>query len=334
MRITAGTAVVSALSAIDVRMTEATAAVRAREPDAVHQLRIGVRRLRSVLAAYRAVFEAGSADALRDEFREFGHALGEVRDLEVRAERGKEGLLAAAERDAIGATEVDLARARLVEPTRHAHERAYTYLLARIADERAAHRRTSLEAFLSDPPFDDTGHGAASDVLARLLRHESKRALKASLRADQEDLASLHAARKAGRRLRYAAEAVSSEPVLIFGEHVVDLAEAGEAIHDVLGDHRDESLFAGMSTRCAARPRRRLRTRRSTRRWGMPRARLRPIGWTCSMMRSRIWSRRGRPLDCGVEPRRVGERRQPPARVSGARVVGRRPDRGAGARPR
>ena len=62
----------------------------------------------------------------------------------------------------------------------------------------------------------------------------------------------LHAVRKAGRRLRYAAEAVTEEPVVLFGKRARALAGAGEELHDVLGDHRDELLFAEHVRRVAA----------------------------------------------------------------------------------
>ena len=62
----------------------------------------------------------------------------------------------------------------------------------------------------------------------------------------------LHAVRKAGRRLRYAAEAVTEEPVVLFGKRARALARGGEDLHDVLGDHRDEMLFAEHVRRVAA----------------------------------------------------------------------------------
>ena len=85
----------SALRAISDRLDELEPAALADEPDAVHQMRTHVRRLRSVLAAYAPLFDAAVAEALRRRYGEFGRELGTVRDLEVRigmAERALRGI--------------------------------------------------------------------------------------------------------------------------------------------------------------------------------------------------------------------------------------------------
>ncbi len=50
--------------------------VRADAPDAVHQMRVGCRRLRALLAAYRGVLDADAVAPLRDELRWLGEELG------------------------------------------------------------------------------------------------------------------------------------------------------------------------------------------------------------------------------------------------------------------
>ena len=49
--------------------------------------------------------------------------------------------------------------------------------------------------------------------------------------------------RKAGRRLRYVAEALHEAAPDAFGDAFEELATAGEEVHDALGDHRDELIF-------------------------------------------------------------------------------------------
>src|SRR4051812_38047167 len=61
--------------------------VRADAPDAVHQMRVGCRRLRALLAAYRGVLDADRVAALREELRWFGEVLGGARDGEVVRDR-------------------------------------------------------------------------------------------------------------------------------------------------------------------------------------------------------------------------------------------------------
>ncbi len=74
-----------------------------------------------------------------------------------------------------------------------------------------------------------------------VARHEARRVRKAAKRSDGT-IGSLHAVRKAGRRLRYVAEALHDADPDAFGG-VEQLAAAGERLHDTLGDHRDEVIF-------------------------------------------------------------------------------------------
>src|SRR5262249_51985600 len=55
--------------------------------EAVHQARVGVRRLRSSLKAFGPYLDAGWTDDLRAELKWLGTALGEQRDADVMAER-------------------------------------------------------------------------------------------------------------------------------------------------------------------------------------------------------------------------------------------------------
>ena len=53
------------------------------DPEAVHQARVATRRLRSDLRTFADVLDTAWSDPLRDELRTIGHALGDVRDLDV-----------------------------------------------------------------------------------------------------------------------------------------------------------------------------------------------------------------------------------------------------------
>ncbi|MBT2498346.1 CHAD domain-containing protein [Agromyces sp. ISL-38] len=256
----AGTAVVTALRAIGERLDALEPAAIADEPDAVHQLRTQVRRLRSVVAAYAPLFDASAARALRRTYGQFGKELGTVRDIEVRAQVAERELREAsaasdASLDAAGfaADAIEAVRARLIESELAAHRLAHTRFAARQRMPRAAARRVEVAVFLAAPPLTPLAAEPATGVLGDLVEREARRALRRAAHltpsADQERL---HAVRKAGRRLRYAAEAVTEEPVVLFDERVRSLATAGEQLHDLLGDHRDEVLFAEHVRRSAA----------------------------------------------------------------------------------
>src|SRR4029453_1444603 len=56
---------------------------RARDPEAVHRMRVAVRRLRAILRASGSLFDDDRVEGLRRELKWLGIALGEVRDLDV-----------------------------------------------------------------------------------------------------------------------------------------------------------------------------------------------------------------------------------------------------------
>ena len=68
--------------------------------------------------------------------------------------------------------------------------------------------------------------------------------MRKAARNPSEELESLHRLRRVARRLRYACEAVTELPVVVFGGKVAEVASAAQEVQDVLGDHRDEVLFA------------------------------------------------------------------------------------------
>ncbi|MHB1290557.1 CYTH and CHAD domain-containing protein, partial [Georgenia sp.] len=66
--------------------------VRADLADAVHQVRVASRRLRSVLRTFRPLFDRTQTDPLRQELRWLGTVLGDARDTEVMHARLREQL--------------------------------------------------------------------------------------------------------------------------------------------------------------------------------------------------------------------------------------------------
>ena len=68
--------------------------------------------------------------------------------------------------------------------------------------------------------------------------------MRKAARDATDQLESLHRLRRVARRLRYACEAVTELPAVVFGDKVAEVASAAQEVQDVLGDHRDEVLFA------------------------------------------------------------------------------------------
>lgn len=215
---------------------EATlAGALADEPDGVHQHRVRVRRLRSVLGGFREVLDARAADRLRVAFAEWGRDLGVVRDTEVRATIAEEMLLRAGVRDP------HVVR-RLVEEERAAYPAVHARLVELAASSRAQDRMRLLRQFAEgavavDPDADARG------VISAVLEDQIRRASKAGRALDGTG-ERYHDLRKAARRARYVAEAVGEAAPDLFAQQVDDIAEAGDQLHDALGGHRDEMLLA------------------------------------------------------------------------------------------
>lgn len=222
----------------DVESSEAAALTD--EPDGLHQHRIAVRRLRSVLAVLRRIAPASETRALRAAMKEWGHLLGDARDAEVRADRA-EGTLAEC-----GVDDAD-ARRRLVGDERaayrHLHER-----VVEAHDSDAARARTQAvrEAGLRlELDHDDA---RAKKVFRRLLVREADRVARAARRSDGSP-ERLHDVRKASRRLRYLAEAVDRADADVLGADARRLGRAAKRVHKLLGEHRDDLLLAERARR-------------------------------------------------------------------------------------
>jgi CHAD domain-containing protein len=224
----------SALRASAERLLSTEVAAIADAPDGVHQHRTAVRRLRSLLAAMRGHLDDSAAQRLRLQFAEWGGQLGVVRDIEVRAE------VAEAAMDELGLDDDDLRR-RLVDEEHEEYSRAHARLVELHDEPRSVARMADLAAYVADPPFTAKAHADAG-ALRQVARKEARRVRRAARRSDGS-IETLHDVRKAGRRLRYVAEALHEAQPDVFGEDYEALASAGEHVHDVLGDHRDELIF-------------------------------------------------------------------------------------------
>ena len=211
-------------------------AALADEPDAVHRLRTAVRRLRNVLAAFASYLEPGEVGALRAGLAEYGDRLGVARDVEVRAEWC-----------ARVAADVGLDAAlteRIMGPLRAEHDVAQASLVRWAGSPEAGRLREALSSWAASPALVD-GRSArpaaavAQDVLAaqveRVLAHGEDHL------ADEE---SLHGLRRAGRRLRHTADAVTRPPAGVLGADARAVGDLGGRLQSLLGDHRDAHLLA------------------------------------------------------------------------------------------
>ncbi|ANZ35589.1 CHAD domain containing protein [Lentzea guizhouensis] len=206
--------------------------VRRKEDDAVHQMRVATRRMRSALQAFGKIIDRDATRPLTDELKWLAGILGDSRDLEVLRMRFEEGLHSLPPELVLG----DVA-ARL---TRHFAPReaaAHEASVAALDDKRYFALLNSIDTLLASPPLTTLASGKAKDVLPKLVEKARRRLddrIKTALATPDSD-EPLHEARKAGKRLRYSAEV--AEPAL--GKHATHLRKRAKDVQTLLGDHQD-----------------------------------------------------------------------------------------------
>jgi CHAD domain-containing protein len=188
------------------------------DPEAIHDFRVAVRRMRSVLKSTKPLFEQDWLESLRDELRWIAGELGDARDLDV--------LLVELRKDAGPdiapvVKELETQRRRAWKRARSALEsERYGKLLDRIAETVAA------------PPVSRSDLSLES-VAARefeKLRREAKRL------GPKTGAADVHRVRIKAKRARYAAELAASAAG---GKRVRRFIEASKKFQDVVGAHQD-----------------------------------------------------------------------------------------------
>ena len=218
-----------------IRLVEHEPIIRlGRDPEAVHDARVAVRRLRSDLRTFRPILEVTWCDALRDELRWLGEVLGRVRDAEVLAGR-LSARIATIPDPEIAAGKVLLDE---LEVTRLDARRL---LLADLGSPRYGALVDRLVAAATQPETSDDDADRPAVAAGSLMARPWRRLARAVRRLDPvpEDVA-LHGVRIRVKRVRYAAETMTPA----FGKQARKFAKAAKALQEVLGDHQD-AVMAG-----------------------------------------------------------------------------------------
>ncbi|MFJ3765161.1 CHAD domain-containing protein [Streptomyces sp. NPDC090082] len=232
---TAGAAVLAYVREQAEAIVALDPAVRRDLPDAVHQLRVACRRARGAFKSYRRVLDRDVTDPLGDELKWLAAELGVARDQEVLDARLTARVEELPPDLTLGPVKARLRRrdAALAANARH-------QALAALDSDRYLTLLDALAALLADPPLRKAARRDADAVLARAVRDDHDRLGGRIHRAlalppgHERDLA-LHAARKAAKRTRYAADA--ARPVL--GKPAGKLAKRVKAVQSLLGEHQD-----------------------------------------------------------------------------------------------
>jgi CHAD domain-containing protein len=245
---TAGEVLLAYLGEQAAALTALDPLVRVDVPDAVHKMRVAVRRTRSALATYRRLLDRSITDPLRDELKWLGTILGPVRDAEVTREHLREELAAQPRSLVIGPA------TRRVDRTLGAeHREAHKKAVAEMRSDRYLGLLDAVDAVAAgsamkgkrvDRPARKQLPKAVRKAFDRMVGFVDQAAAAAS---PEEADRLLHEVRKAAKRVRYAAE--SARPV--FGSDATDLAKSMEDLQDVLGEHQDSVVVRDLLRRLA-----------------------------------------------------------------------------------
>ena len=211
-------------------------ALRSDDPEAVHDTRVALRRLRSVLATYRRLFDREAVAHLRGESSWLAGSLGTARDAEVLRDHLR-AALAAEPADMVPRS----VAARLDDELSSALQEGNDAAQAVLDDERYLDLLDEIDGFLDRPPLTELARRPARSVVPKLVQRDWRRLRNVIGRAESLPVGSvgrdeaLHEIRKAAKRLRYAAEPATPA----FGKQPRRLARSAKQLQTVLGDHHD-----------------------------------------------------------------------------------------------
>ncbi|HVR74024.1 MAG TPA: CHAD domain-containing protein [Planctomycetota bacterium] len=209
---------------------------RGNDPEALHDFRVALRRLRSCLGAYRPQMKDSISKKLRKRLRDLAHATSSGRDTEVQLEwlKSQKCRLAPAEEPGFRWLLNRLRRRKksaygsVLDVVTRDFERLETSFSKKLSTYRT---EVSLEFPAPGPPF---RHVAGSLV----GRHGEELVVLLGAIGSASDVRVQHEARIAAKRLRYLLE-----PLVQTGAGGPALIEELKGLQDLLGDLRDTHVL-------------------------------------------------------------------------------------------
>jgi len=203
------------------------------DPEGVHQMRVAIRRIRSVLRAFRDMLREDTFAHLTTEFRWLARTLGDVRDADVYGKafhRCRESL----------PEEIARALAPYEQHLENMSAAARAALTDALASERYVDLVEHLESFVEAGPsmavLRRFGSVRISDGADLYIRPAVKRMLKLGRSVKAGSPATrLHKLRIEGKRLRYLLEFFSD----VESKRWARPLKAARRLQDVLGEHQD-----------------------------------------------------------------------------------------------
>jgi len=218
---------------------DSEAQLRAGE-NVVHAVRVAVRRLRSTIRVFAEFFEPSEAAHLEEGLVWWAGLLGEVRDMDILAQR-QAALLDELPGELIlgpvaSTIQVELAAQR---------KQAADAMTEALDSERYRKLIGLIHRWRSDPPFTSAADAPADaiDPLIKKAKRKVNRRLTSAAAArlagePSEEL--FHRARKASKRHRYAVEAA----LPVWGSKADKIISQRKDLQDLLGNYHDSIVSA------------------------------------------------------------------------------------------
>jgi CHAD domain-containing protein len=224
------------------RMTGQDVAVRLGLPGSIHAMRVPTRRMRSALKTFASLFADGVIEPIEAELKWLAGELGAARDAEVLRLRlvGAVGIEQSQHLSSLRVTQgVEREMSRV-------QRAAFASVVAALDSDRYRTLVAALEELVANPPLTQRATRTAAKQLRppiatafRKVRSTLSEAAGQPPSDERDD--QLHAARKAAKQARYAAEAVKPA----FGKDAARFAAAMEELQEVLGERHDSVVMQG-----------------------------------------------------------------------------------------
>lgn len=223
---------------------------RAHNPDVLHQMRVGLRRLRAALSVFKAMLDAEGLNTARAETRWLAGELAEARDIDVFLQR-------AATPDEI---EESPGRAAFFRALRIAQAEAYERALAAVRSQRFRTLLLTLAEWievggwrrLANDEQRALREGLAADLAAPVLDKLDRRLRRRSRRFLKIDAEARHDLRKQAKKLRYAA-AFFGDAFPRHPKRRQRFVAALKALQDQMGELNDMAVARAVAMRAVGR---------------------------------------------------------------------------------
>jgi inorganic triphosphatase YgiF len=223
---------------------------RANNPDALHQLRVGLRRLRAGLSVFKAILDPDGLNTFRSETRWLAGELSDARDIDVFLQK-------TSNRDEIEESD---GRAAFFRALRIAQAEAYERAVAAVSSQRFRLLLVALAEWVEDGRWrhavNETQRalreGPATELAAAVMDRLDRRLRRRSRRFQDIDATARHDLRKQAKKLRYAAAFFSEA----FPEHPKRrdrFIAVLRALQDELGELNDLAVARAVALKAVGR---------------------------------------------------------------------------------